>query len=48
MWIAKCVALCLLGIFLCGQVTVYGTSLLWWVLHRTNQTYLTRTLFQFQ
>lgn len=47
-WSANCLALCLLGIFICGQVTGPATFLIWWVLHRTNETYLTRSIFQFK
>jgi hypothetical protein len=47
-WPAKCLGLCILGIFVCGQVTTYSTPLLWWVLHRASATYMNRWAFQFQ
>jgi hypothetical protein len=46
-WSAKCLAFSLLGIVVCGQATRSINPPLWWVLHRTQATYLDLLLFQF-
>jgi len=47
-WMAKCLALCILGVFICGEITSFSTPPVWWILHKASATYLNRWIFQFK
>lgn len=48
LWSAKCVGYCILGIFVCGQVTLYATRVVWWFFFHSDATHLSLPMFGFE
>lgn len=47
-WCVKCVGFTVAGIIVCGQVTLYVTSIVWWCLFLSGATHLSHPTFGFE